>query len=117
LKNYQEGDVVEIYKDYQEGKGLLGKGRLVRYISKGLAFILEDYTNCPVYNTERWEVEWIEKTDPTFPYLRNEYDIMYIEGEQKIETTIEKDEDIILEDEIVNSQPDRFISFDGQEAF
>lgn len=50
---YKEGDIVTIYKDWENEKDIIGTARLVKMISLGRSFILEDIypeENQIVYN-------------------------------------------------------------------
>lgn len=114
MRYYKKDDVVEIYKNYQRNEHFLGKARLISFASEGLPFILEDYTHCPVFNTEKWQVKWLEKVDSSFPYQTQYYNIRYIMDNTIKQIDDEEDEDTV---DIESSIPDRFIKFDGTEAF
>lgn len=105
--------IVPIYKNYQEEKEDLGLAQLVHFVSKGLPFILDDYTHCPTYNTEKWEVEWILKKDLNYPYQTQYYNVRYTVDSTDKQTEDDDEEYLNID----NSIPDRFITFDSQEAF
>lgn len=101
-----------IYKDYQNQEGYLGEAELVRFVSKGLPFMLHDYTHAPVFNTEKWQVKWIKKSDDTFPYESQFYNIRYTEGEF-IKEMWEENEPLPQESVIFDS----FLEIDGEQIY
>ena len=107
MRIYNKGDIVEIYIDYQNNKNLLGKAELVEYISTGLPFLIDDYPNAPLFNTEKWIVKWIEKNSNV--YSNNIHNIRY----NKIESEVEREE-------FYDPPPvifDKFLEIDGEEIY
>lgn len=57
---YKKGAKIEIYKDYQTCRELEGMGRLLKLVSSGLPFILEEVrlsTEQIVYSYQVWLVD------------------------------------------------------------
>lgn len=63
---HKVGDIIPIYKDWENEQELLGTAKLVRFHRQGRSFILEDtYPEVDqiVYNYQEWEVSWTKPSN------------------------------------------------------
>lgn len=108
MKHFQKGDIVEIFKDYQNNTNSIGTAKLLRFVDRGLPFSLDDEGKS-IYNTECWEVDWVNYTGTGFP--RKLQNLRYRENNTSYKK--EEDEEIINE----NSIQDRFLEIDGEQIY
>lgn len=78
---YKEGDIVEIYKDYQTCNTKIGTARLVKPHKLGRSFILKEMMPekfQKTYSYQEWYIDWV---DNPLNYLSNKpYKIRFLES-------------------------------------
>lgn len=110
---HKEGDIVTICDDYEHNSKVLGTAKLVKLISLGRSFILEDMypeDTQLVYNYQEWLVEWLT---PEKFIKRSKHKIRYLDTIGIANST----EDTPKDDELELLMKDTFIKINGIEVY
>lgn len=100
---HKEGDVVKIFKDYQNNLNQIGTAKLVKFHKTGRSFILED--TLPekaqkVYNFQEWFVDWID--NPENYITTKPYKIRYQEVTGLSNSSHEEEEDDFISKALID---------------
>jgi len=88
---YKKGQIIKIYSDWYNKKGLIGEAILIEKVRDGLSFIQSEENedgvsynthNQPVHNYERWIVEYKSSPDRFSNIVgqRAQVNLYYLEG-------------------------------------
>lgn len=123
------GDVVTIYKDWENEKEPLGEAILVKQVSEGLTFILEDTypDGIPipdhiqeVYKAPKWVVDFINLTPQGrdyygfYPPVGVIYKVRYL---YNVGLTAANNEESPFPKKRIRLEEDKFISINGKPIY
>jgi len=110
---FSEGSKVELYRDHQNKKGYFGEGVLIRLLSQGLPYMIDDKTD-QYFVSHLWSIQVLNSNHYTKgqriqlrirePYYNN-----------KVEDKEDDEEE--TKNDSYNAINDNFIEFDGVESF
>jgi hypothetical protein len=110
---YKEGDLVNIYKNFETEEELIGTVRLVKLHKPGRSFILEEImpeSEQIVYNYQEWLVEW---SMPDKFTKRSIEKIRYIDTIGIANSSVDEEYDL----EVDKLPHDSFLKFNGIEIY
>ena len=70
MEEHLESSEIQIYQDWENSKDLIGKAKLLRLISKGLPYIIDDaktpINDQLVFRADTWLVKFIDSSNKQF---------------------------------------------------